>query len=188
MQVKYFCLKLGAYINLKAPSRQECGCYSERFILLVTLIYSVMVCQQLYYKDRLLFQHHAVDSSFSNSAVKAFSRHLWYLPLEMFPHSLFSCKLNEVEKLELADCLLDLKPKESIPFPQRQNSTGHGKPSFTEKYWQLPYFGTLGYLYSLKQWSFLSGWRCSKLVRPTSISITMLFSKIDAHNMYWTWC
>jgi len=36
----------------------------------------------------------------------------------MVPLSLFSCKLNEVEKLELADCLLALKPKE--PFPQRQ--------------------------------------------------------------------
>jgi len=129
-------------------------------------------------KDRVLHQHKAVDSSVSNSAVKAFSRHLWYLTLEMVPLSLFTYKLNEMEKLELADSLLALKPKEPILFPQRQNSTGYVKPSFPEKYWQLPYFGTLGYLYSLKQWSFLSGWRCSKLVRPTSISITMLFSKL----------
>jgi len=93
-----------------------------------------MVYQQLYCKDRLLFQHQAVDSSVSNSAVKAFSRHLRYLTLEMVPLSSFSCKLNEVEKLELADFLLALKPKEPIPFPQRQNSTGYGKPSFPEKY------------------------------------------------------
>jgi len=55
-----------------------------------------------------LCQHQAVDSSVSNSAVKAFSCHLWYLTLEMVPRSLFSCKLNEVEKPELADCLLAL--------------------------------------------------------------------------------
>jgi len=85
-------------------------------------------------EDFLLYQHQVVDSSVSNSAVKAFSRHLWYLTLEMVPLSLFSWKLNEVEKLELVDCLLGLKPKEPIPFPQRQNSTGYGKPSFPEKY------------------------------------------------------
>jgi len=62
-----------------------------------------------------------------------------------------------VGKLELADCLLALEAKEPIPFPQCQNSTGYGKPSFPEKYWQLPYVGTLGYLCSLKQLSFLSG-------------------------------
>jgi len=39
-----------------------------------------------------------------------------------------------MEKLELVDCLLALKPKEPIPFPQCQNSTGYGKPSFLEKY------------------------------------------------------
>ena len=69
----------------------------------------------------------------SNVAVKAFSRHLWYLTLEMVPLSLFSCKLNEMEKLELADCLLALTPKEPIPFSQCQNGTGYGKPSF----WRL---------------------------------------------------
>jgi len=116
-----------------------------------------MVYQQLYCKDHLLSQHKAVDSSVSNSAVQAFSWHLWYLTLEMVPLLLFSCKLKEVEKLELADCLLALKPIEPILFPQCQNSTGYGKPSFPEKYWQLPYFGTLGDLYSLKQSSFLSG-------------------------------
>jgi len=35
-----------------------------------------------------------------------------------------------MEKLELADCLLALKPKEPIAFPQCQNRTGYGKPSF----------------------------------------------------------
>ena len=48
----------------------------------------------------------------------------------MVPLSLFSCKFNEMEKLELADLLLAVKSKEPIPFPQRQNSTGYGKPSF----------------------------------------------------------
>jgi len=52
----------------------------------------------------------------------------------MVPLSLFSYKLNEVKKLELVDCLLALKPKELIPLPQCQNSTGYGKPSFPEKY------------------------------------------------------
>jgi len=28
MQVKYFFVKLGAYNNPKAPSQQECSCYS----------------------------------------------------------------------------------------------------------------------------------------------------------------
>jgi len=77
-----------------------------------------------------LYQHQAVDSSVSNIAVKAFNRHLRYLTLEMVPLSLFSCKFNEMEKLELADLLLAVKSKEPIPFPQRQNSTGYGKPSF----------------------------------------------------------
>jgi len=129
-------------------------------------------------KDLMLHERKAVDSSVSNVAVKAFSRHHWYLTLEMAPLSSFSSKLNEAVKLELVDCLLALKPKEPIPFLQCQNSTGSGKPSFPEKYWQLPYFGTLRYLYSLIQWSSLSGWRCSKLARPTSISITMLLSKL----------
>ena len=71
-------------------------------------------------KDLLLYQHQAADSSVSNIVVKAFSRHLRYLTLEMVPLSLFSWKLNEMEKLELADCLLALKPKEPIPFPQCQ--------------------------------------------------------------------
>ena len=62
-------------------------------------------------------------------AVKAFSRHLWYLTLEMVPLSLFSCKLNEVEKLELVDCLLALKPKEPIPFPQCQSTVVPGMVS-----------------------------------------------------------
>jgi len=65
----------------------------------------------------------------------------------MVPLSLFSCKLNEIEKLELADCLLALKPKEPTPFlnakivlgmvnqaSQKNISTGYGKPSFPEKY------------------------------------------------------
>jgi len=37
--------------------------------------------------------------------------------------------LNEVEKLELVDCLLALEPKEPIPFLPHQNSTGYGTPS-----------------------------------------------------------
>jgi len=93
-----------------------------------------MVYQQLYCKYLLLYQHQAVDSSVSSSAVKVFSRHLWYLSLEMVPLSLLCCKLNEVENLELADCLLALKTKEPVPFPQCQNSTGYGERSFTEKY------------------------------------------------------
>jgi len=155
------------------------------------MVYQQLYCWRAYNdlrlcKDLLLYQHQAVDSSVSNIAVNAFSRHLWYLTLEMVPLSLFSCKLNEMEKLELADCLLALKPKEPIPFPQCQNSTGYSKPSFPEKYWLLPYFGTLGYLYYLKQWSFLSGWRCSKLARPTSICITMLLSKLMPLIWYMT--
>jgi len=84
------------------------------------------------YKD-LLYQHQAVDSSVSNIAAKAFGRHLWYLTLEMVPFSLFSCKLNEVEKSALADCLLALKPKQSL-FPQCYSSSGYGKPSFPKKH------------------------------------------------------
>jgi len=61
-----------------------------------------------------LYQHQAVDSSVSNIAVKAFSRHLWYLTLEMVPLALFSCKLNEMEKQELTDCLL---AKRTNPLP-----------------------------------------------------------------------
>jgi len=80
-------------------------------------------------QDLLLYQHQALDSSVSNSAVKAFSRHLRYVTLEMVPLSLFSGKLSEVEKPELADCLLALKPKKNNPL----YSTGYGKSSFPEK-------------------------------------------------------
>jgi len=170
------------------------------------MVYQQLYCWQAHNDlrlctDLLLYQHQAVDSSVLNIAVKGFSHHLWYLTLEMVPLSLFSCKLNEIEKLELADCLLALKPKEPTPFlnakivlgmvnqaSQKNISTGYGKPSFPEKYWQLPYFGTLGYHYSLKQWSFLSGWRCSKLARPTSISITMLLSKLMPLMWYMAVC
>jgi len=85
------------------------------------MVYQQLYCWQAYNdlqlcKNLMLYQHQAVDSSVSNIAVKAFSRHLWYLTLEMVPLSLFSCKLNKMEKLELADCLLALKPKEPTPF------------------------------------------------------------------------
>jgi len=67
-------------------------------------------------KDLLLYQHQALDSSVSNSAVKAFSCHFRYLTLEMIPLSLFSCKLNEVEKPDVADCLLTFKPINQSPL------------------------------------------------------------------------
>ena len=117
------------------------------------------------------------------SAFKAFSRHLWYLTLEMVPLSLFSFKLNEVEKLELVDCLLALKPKEPIPFPQCQSSTGYGKPSVPEKYWQLPYFGTLGHLYSRKQWSFLFWLEIFQTGNTHQYIYNNALVKIDANNM-----
>ena len=85
-----------------------------------------MVYQQLYcwwpynglwlYKDFLLYQRQAVDSSVSNSGARAFSCHLCYLTAEMVPFTLLSCKLNEVEKSALADSLLALKPKQSHFF------------------------------------------------------------------------
>jgi len=52
-----------------------------------------------------------------------------------------------------------------------------------KKFWQLPYFGTLDYLYSPKQWPFFSGWRCSKLIRPTQYIYHSALIKINANNM-----
>jgi len=48
----------------------------------------------------------------------------------MVPLSLFSSKLNKVEKRALADRLLAFKPKEPVSSPQHRYATGYGKPSF----------------------------------------------------------
>ena len=82
---------------------------------------------QLY---KFLLQYTVVDKLIANSAVKAFSRHLWYLTAEMIPLALFSQRVPCLERKALADALLRIKPSSDVHTPLHRFGNGWGKPVF----------------------------------------------------------
>ena len=66
----------------------------------------------------------------SASAIRTFNRHLWCLLGEMVPLSLFITKVSDVEKRQIADKLLSMKPEISVAAPTDRFVTGYGKPIF----------------------------------------------------------
>ena len=78
----------------------------------------------------LLLKYEAINKVVSESAIKAFKNHLWYLTQEMVPIALFSGKVPAEEKRNLADSLLAIKSKIDLMTPQNRFGTGFGKPKF----------------------------------------------------------
>ena len=61
------------------------------------------------------------------SAIKAFNRHLWYLTAELVPLALFSSRVPDDDRRQLADKLLEVKPTENLQVPTGRFGTGFGK-------------------------------------------------------------
>jgi hypothetical protein len=75
-----------------------------------------------------LLKYKSVNSVVSDSAVKAFKSHLWYLTEEMVPIALWSNKVPESARRALADKLLAVKPETPVRVPKHRFGTGFGKP------------------------------------------------------------
>jgi hypothetical protein len=80
-----------------------------------------------------LKKYECVNKLISNVAVKAFSRHLWYLTSEMVPLALFSRKTPAQTRQNLAHQILINKPHDvQICQPKYRFGTGYGKPKFPD--------------------------------------------------------
>ena len=82
---------------------------------------------QLY---KRLLEYEVVDKDMSQSAIRAFNRHLWYLTAEMIPLALFSGCVPISERQALADALLKLRPVNALEAPLNRFGNGWGKPRF----------------------------------------------------------
>jgi hypothetical protein len=80
---------------------------------------------------RRLRQYEMVDKNISESAVRAFNRHMWYLTAEMVPLSLFSTLVPPSERQAIADALLKVQPASELRSPLNRYGTGWGKPQFS---------------------------------------------------------
>lgn len=109
------------------------------FVTFATLVYSTwwMQCSisvdapwndLLLYKKLLRYQE--LNTIVASSALKAFSRHLWYLTGELIPLALFSSNTPAHECRLLADQLLQKRPDTPRQLPQNRFGTGFGKPRF----------------------------------------------------------
>lgn len=111
------------------------------FVNFATLIYSTwwMTCSSATdapWNDLMMFRsllmYADVHPKISESALKAFKRHLWYLTEEMVPLALWSTKVPPAEQRALADRLLAMKPDAVVFQPQHRFGTGFGKPKFPQ--------------------------------------------------------
>lgn len=73
-----------------------------------------------------------MNQTVSDSALSAFTRHLWYLTAEMVPIALFSTKVSTEQRRALALSLLAAKPDSHVSSPENRFGTGFGKPTFPE--------------------------------------------------------
>ena len=83
-----------------------------------------------------LLAYDSVNSSVSQSAIKALKRHLWYLTEEMIPLALFSEIVPNTEKQSIAVKLLAVKPAEEVISPSNRIGTSFGKPTFPDNIMQ----------------------------------------------------
>lgn len=77
-----------------------------------------------------LLKYEDVHPEISSSAIRAFQLHLWYLTAELVPVALWSNKVSEDARRDLADKLLAMKPDAALLSPQQRFGTGFGKPRF----------------------------------------------------------
>jgi len=64
-----------------------------------------------------LMQYEILNKIISQSAVRAFGRHLWYLTSEMVATALFSSPVPLAERQDLADALLKVRPATELQNP-----------------------------------------------------------------------
>ena len=114
----------------------------RKFVTFVTLVYSTwwMSCNSVkdapwndlkFYQSILAYA--VVNPEISQSAIRAFKRHLWYLTTEMVPLALWSDKVPADDRRALADRLLTFKPDNALANPQHRFGEGFGKPRFPEE-------------------------------------------------------
>ena len=77
-----------------------------------------------------LLKYEDVHPDISNSAIRAFQLHLWYLTAEFVPVALWSNKVPNDARRDLAEKLLAVKPDTVLLSPQQRFGTGFGKPKF----------------------------------------------------------
>ena len=81
---------------------------------------------------KLLMRYKAVNKTISESAVRAFARHTWYLTAERVILALFDKVVPADERRALADALLAVKPEDVLLAPKNRFGTGFGKPRFPD--------------------------------------------------------
>lgn len=79
-----------------------------------------------------IIEYSKVSKCVSESAQKAFSRHLWYLTSEMIPLALFSKKVPDSERESIARKMIQLKPSDELSLPRERFGSSFGKPKFPE--------------------------------------------------------
>ena len=77
-----------------------------------------------------LYRYEIINAEISETAIRAFSRHLWFLVPEMIPLSLFSSRVSNTDKKALAEAMLSNERSSTDILPQGRFGTGHGKPTF----------------------------------------------------------
>lgn len=83
------------------------------------------------YKSILMYG--SINKVISDSAQRTLKRHLWYITPEMVPLALFSSKVPNIEKQELAGKLLSMKPASPVTAPLDRFGSGYGKPNFPKE-------------------------------------------------------
>ena len=113
----------------------------REFVVFITHVYSTwwLSCESnanapcvdltLY---KLLMRYRTVNITISESAVRAFRRHTWYLTAEMVVLALFGKVVPATERRALADALLTIKPDNMLLAPKNRFCTGFGKPRFQD--------------------------------------------------------
>ena len=80
---------------------------------------------------KTLHKYTCVNKPISESALRAFGRHYWYVTAELVPLSLFDDDvIPDVERHALAQQMLAMKPAEKRTQPLHRFGTGFGKPTF----------------------------------------------------------
>lgn len=113
----------------------------RNFVNFVTLVYSSwwMTCTSVFdapWNDlqffHLLIKYSVINSEISESAIKAFTNHLWYVTEETVPLALWSDKVPEADRRVLADSMLAIRPA-NLSNPKHRFGMGFGKPKFPKK-------------------------------------------------------
>ena len=116
-------------VKLQELAKFTCLVYCKWWFECTEAVDSTYNLLKLYHN---ILDYSLVNSAVSQSAEKALKRHLWFLTPDMIPLSLFSSKVSDSEKEDIASKLLACKPTDGFVTPSGRFGTGHGKPKFPE--------------------------------------------------------